>query len=758
MKKIGYRRVIHSNLRRFLLRADDYADKVGIRLTRGSYENEAKYWAITEAMAVWDALNPDGKFYQRLGERLSKLKGFDTRQYYAARDAQVRDLLSRLSSIEERSENAWVRAVCRFMLLPKDVARKWLWHENVDFQSCESFLRRLTNEQHVSLNLHYDLVKGGTETSKLPCFTDGAPNKVWNFFGLTAKEESNRMATKSAVVHDFFGFGMGFALYPNAIDDSATKKNLATQFLSKNHRGDFEVNKEHGGLYWFLYRTLRSNSLYREGKNVELGSWICPGFWFTMIMWGILTLVSPASLLVATCLYVLKGTVSWGLFGLGAILPIVVTLVWVKKLCNKEYDDEYWKWLMVVTGCYLVIILGHEILLHAKDYWSAPAGTLCIFLLVPYCIKKDTLDFWNAPILGKLLPLVFLSAGVWDIHVHSDFWQDGVNFFMWLAQSVWSLIQSVAYYLYEARAMIMWGTIGVAFYAAFLVSLFYFGTWVTKKVDTMVEQGDHNAYSYAGWAMLGVLFVFIVVAMLSASSSLSQSIRGGKLLAALMLINLPFLVFFATRGMNRVSVVVNNKVLRGALKYHTMGEENRSFVRAAISCNKFWVDITHAVARANVLNDILYKVQSHYGSRFVWVIAMIRSVKDDAELSNVQKFASSELYRELSFGEDGVDQDVLRLILSGANEEDIGQAIKSAREKYFSISRKQTEPSTGEKFADWLVEWLNNRALPFFIKCFMFVTWPIRMLWKGICDLYDLWEAFNEQCPQAPPRDRPVAQ
>lgn len=767
-KQINYRKVLHSSVRRFMERPEDFSAKIGIKLVAGDYLGKKEKRAlVAEAMALWMCINPDSQFYNKMWEKVSpKGKHYSDgyyggavwRRFQNARDAQVREISSQLASLEENSKNAWVRAVCRFMLLPKDVVRKWLWHENVDFQSCESFLRRLTDEQHVSLKRHYDLVKARTAIKELPCFTDGALNKVWNFFGLNAKEEPNRMAVKSAMAHDFLGMNMGFALYSNAEDDHVVKKDLAEQFLSKQDRGQFEVNKEHGGLYWFLYRALRSNPLWREGKHVELGAWICPGFWFTMILWGILTLVSPASLLVATGLYVFKGTLSWVLFGLGAILPIVVMAYWVKKLCNKEYNDEYWLFFLKGVFFACLILLAHMALVHAKEFWSVASGALCLIFLVPYCIKNDTLDFWDAPILGKLLPSVFLMAGAWDIHVHSDFWFYFAGFIMSAVTEVWIFAQHVVQTIYEMRMMLLMAVVVVAAYAGLLVALFHLSDYLARKSDELIEKGDRRAYNYES-RVLGAVFVVMMAIFLTSTYRMFSSVPSGAEFLLLVITLIPFLFFLAYCAMNRVEVKVNKKVTRSALLYLTVYDDEQVAIRHAIACNEFWSDIDHAIVRAKVLNRILIKVSSR-SDRCVWIAAMIRVVKSDAEFVNMEHFALSELYSELGFGHTRhfVDQEVISLILSGASDDVIRSAVVSAREKYLAISGKLKKPTAWSLLNSRFSDWLDETAIPFGVKCWGLVTWPFRMFWKAVCDLHTIWESFNEQCPKAPPRDRPVAQ
>lgn len=745
MKKINYAKAVAGSFNQLLKDPEGFAAKLGITLVAGKYLSAPSRIRMTEALTMWAGMNPSSAFYDEVGNRMRRKHSFSWSEYYVARDAYANELLAQMAVSGTSDTNEYVRIVCMFMSLPNEVARKWLWYENVDFQSCESFLRRLTQPQYESLVLHYNLVNDGVPVNKLPCFTEGVLNKVWNLFNIAFKRV-DRMSAKSALAHDFLGMGMGFSLYPDAVVDKQANQNVASQFLSKQDRGAFEVNKEHGGLYWFLYHKLRSNALYREDEEVELGRWICPGFWFTMIAWGVLAIASPVSLIAAVSLLALKGVVSMTLFSLGSILPGIAFLVWARKIGRRTYDKEYWKWLSVMAGIFWVVLILHLIITEAKNSPVFYLGVLCGILLLPYCIKEDTWKFWRAPILGKILPLIFLSAGVLEIYANTEFFE-----FCWsVIQSIGGFLYSVAMSLYEMRVVIITWALLVVGYASMIIGLFHFSNWAMKKIDTMIERGDQRVYQYeraVNWGVIGMLVAFVLV---SISIAPHYNLEGTARLILLCLVALPFLSFLVANLLFRgVAPQANQKVYHNALTgTWQLSLEQMGAVREAIAGNDFWTDIVHAGSRAKALNRVIYRVSGYHESCLEWVIAMIRLIRSDKELNNAVRFVAVSIEVFLYHN---VTPKVLRLILDGASEEIINKAAGEEEGK------KRSAQGSGKPSLWANLSRLSGNAWSEFLVFLYSLTWPVRALWKGARDLYRLWEVFNEQCPQAPSNDRPVA-
>ncbi len=743
MKKIDYAKAVRGSFKHFLKDPEGFAAKLNITLVERKYLNTPSRVRMVEALAMWAGMNPSSAFYDEVGNRMRRKHGFSWSEYYVARDAHVNELLSQMTVSGTSDTNEYLHIVCMFMSLPNEVARKWLWHENVDFQSCESFLRRLTQAQYESLVRHYNLINDGVPVNKLPCFTEGVLNKVWGLFNITFKEVG-RMTTKSALAHDFLGMGMGFGLYPDAVDDKQANSNLASQFLSKQDRGAFEVNKEHGGLYWFLYRKLRSNALYHEDKEVELGRWICPGFWFTMIAWGILAIASPVSLIAAVGLLALKGVVSTALFSLGAILPSVAALVWARKIGSKAYDKEYWKGVFIIYVCLLAAFLAHELIMEAKGLYSFGFGIPCFALLLPYCIKEETTKFWRAPVLGKILPLIFLSAGAVDLYTGTNFFE-----YCWsLMQEIGTFLYSVFMSLYKIRFVIMGWVFVLACYAAMIAGLLYLSDRTAKKAYVMIGKGDQHVYRYEKMINWGITAVLAVVILASINIAPRFNLDTNAMYILLAMTATPFLMLLlASVTFRGVGSQTNEWVLFRALSDVSFLANERKAVKMAVASNAFWIDVLHAGSRAHKLNRVLYRAHHHHGC-FEWAIAIIRSVQNDEELSNAVKFVWEDM--DVMFYHDVTDV-VLRLVLDGASKEVIAQAAKDEDE------RKRNAQTKGNFFFWANLRTWSGKTLSRLLAFLYLLTWPVRAMWKGSRDLYHLWEVFNEQCPQAPSSNKPAA-
>ncbi len=765
-KKLDYSRMLRTWVRRLWKDPTVFSSNIGVTLTEGSYISLAQRSMMTEAMAVWAAINPQSAFYgvveNRLRKKATETKvSFDQGLFVNARDAQVKSLLSRLPEVLCNNTNEYVCVLCMYLLLPAHVARKWLWYENVDFQSVECLLRRMTKEQFESLKHHYDLVQSGVQAKKLPCFTKGVINKVWGLFNPSFVEQ-DRMATKAAIAYDFFGMSMGFKLYSEVTKDDQAPQELASQFLSKRKRdsGDFEVNKEHGGVYWLLYRLLRSNSLYNEGDEVRLGRWVCPGFWVTIILWGILVLASPASLVAALGLYFMNGVTSWTLLGVGAITPVILGAIGIKKACGRTYTGDYWKgvWIaLLVTTLTVLAYLATEFL---KNFPSFYVGIASLVFLVPYCVEKETGAFWQAPIMGKLFPFLFLGVLGWDIHTHSNFFMECWFTVTGIAGWIWSTILDILGAIWGARYTVLGGLFGIALYAGLLVGLFRLNDWAVKKTDAMIEAGDKRVYTYQGVfngavAILGIA----MLGLLGLTYMQFELLSTRAFMSVVIAVALPFLLLVGL-GVTVRSVTTRTGDRVAALTL------NRSFydgqykaVFRAISSNHFWTEVAHAEARAKSLDRILSKASGFGDERFQWLLAIVRSVKNDDELNNVTKFFLSHdsLCRELWLE---VSPQLLDLIFSGESEDVLREAFEKEK-----LRQQEEARLRGPALPQRLQTWATENLIPFLekveaviIATWLFLSWPIRALLKGVKDAYRMWEAFQEECPASPPHERPLAQ
>ncbi len=749
MKKLVYGKMLNSWTRRFMKDPAGFSKKVGVSLVDHKYGHET-YVLMIEAMAVSVGVNPSSALYCEIEKRLREIAEkmgvyFDRKLFEKARNAQVKELLKPLPEIlAGASGNKYLSALCMYLMLPVSVARKWVWHENVDLQSVESFLRRMTDKQFQSLKHHFQLVGDGVESKDLPCFTDGMCNRVWRFFNPTFKEQG-RMDVKAAIAHDFLGLSMGFKLYPSAVEDVRIDQDLASQFLSKRKRdtGDFELNTEHGGLYWLLYRKLRSNTLYGEKNEVKLGRWVCPGFWVTIVLWGILAVVSPVSLLAGIGILLANGVVSLPLFGLGAILPVILGAIGIKKACGKAYNSGYWTGVLVGIVAIFVSIGIYRIFDLLKELPTLYAGIACLVFLVPYCVINETWKFWRAPVMGKLFPLLFLSVLAFDLYTNTSFFQ-----------FCWSVVVSSAMFLYGVRYLIF-GCVAVALaYAALCIGLIYLSELMLKSTDAMIEKGivgqRLNVWITNGFvALSSVMFVTVLAQVFT---------RYGIGSWALYLVGAPFLMFLIINlGMRKLDDRIKNLLVQQTVDGgYWLSKYKKGVVRAAVCNNCFWTEIAHSTVRGRELNKFLIMAETRNDNRFEWIVAILRSVKSDEEFGNAKSFVSSDSYRYLCID---VNSEILTLILAGATEEILDLAIRAETDRLNNLPRiSDGKEHWVSALFERFINWMDSTFLPVAVPIVRFFTWPIRASWKGVKDLYRLLQAFNEQCPPSPPTMRPSAQ
>ncbi len=236
-----------------------------------------------------------------------------------------------LESFTDNS-NKYIALIAKIELLPVKIWRKILWRYNIDFLSLESFLRRISGNQIAAIEVNLSDIENGvtprvlklTVRDRTLLFLQKPLNLLIRFLEKTfntkadeKKHDSKRYLSKGAWAYNLGLLDFGFAMYPGGVDsDRRIENRSASRFLStKNHVNDFIVNQD-DGIYWFFYRFVRSYFGFKGYNTVSLSSWICPGFWKTLILsaWFFIGPFISISLL--------STILSWKT----AILPIVLAL------------------------------------------------------------------------------------------------------------------------------------------------------------------------------------------------------------------------------------------------------------------------------------------------------------------------------------------------------------------------------------------------------------------------------------------------
>ncbi len=306
------------------------------------------------------------------------------------------DLLERVAS-----EDSLRGFIACWLRLPVTIVETLKWSVNLDIQSRESFLRRLLRSQIESVRGAY--VEFFEYECVPSCMSDGS-FRTWthrnvSYESLAAEPlvSDKRTESKSAWNKEYAYMNFGHALYPEGAADDTSESGVFRKFLSvKNHVNDFAVN-QHDGLYWFLYRTLRSNYVWNRNAEVKLSPRICPGFWVTIMSWFFITLFSP--ILALTVLFpLLTGSTDFT-FGtllgsvVGAVSPILLllysifyffrdskTIIWMTNALDRHFDRYFQVWVVSLKALVFVCISMFALLSTVELGINPDSPTLYLFI------------------------------------------------------------------------------------------------------------------------------------------------------------------------------------------------------------------------------------------------------------------------------------------------------------------------------------------------------------------------------------------
>ncbi len=341
--------------------------------------------------------------------------------------AEVRNWLNTI--INDGETDVYIKIIAMMEFLPVKVLRALLWRGNIDFpaptnsnetslQCMEACLRRMNTDQLIALSNTYEQVQRGELPevmkpllwlSRLLYMIVGFIRSQQSLQEMWAFDDQQTMAgdrylSKSAWAYNLLGIDFGFALYPKGVNDDTVIANKSfTRFLSvKNHINDFVVNQENG-LYWWLYKSARSNYVMSPSKKVELKPHVCPGFWATLARHFIFWVVSPVTFVVLWfnapinmdfngLWHIMKSTAIITLITIGCITPIWCLIAAVKLLFHvigellkkmidpSEEQKEKWKmrWLQTVNSITPYLRTIGKIL--------RSLGIICIILVICFFI------------------------------------------------------------------------------------------------------------------------------------------------------------------------------------------------------------------------------------------------------------------------------------------------------------------------------------------------------------------------------------
>ncbi|MDD4412151.1 MAG: hypothetical protein PHR00_00665 [Patescibacteria group bacterium] len=235
-----------------------------------------------------------------------------------------------ISQLETDSSNSYINKVLTIESLPTTVWRKLLWKENINFDSYEACLRRMSEKQLCAIQDNFNDFSCRKIPRVFTWFDKVFRGVSYEKLSYEATSDKRRYVSKGSMSYNLLGLDFGFNAYPNGEnDDYKIIEFSPLRFLSvKNHADDFVVNQE-DGKYWKMYRLARSNYAFRPNRKVELKDHICPGFWYTFLIHLLFWIISP--ILAANGIYQLSEN-SWpeiDVFTKISLLPGLLTPLWL---------------------------------------------------------------------------------------------------------------------------------------------------------------------------------------------------------------------------------------------------------------------------------------------------------------------------------------------------------------------------------------------------------------------------------------------
>ena len=306
---------------------------------------------ILEAEVFWRMIL-NSQFY--LGYDFKNIENIDLEKELRSflGEATNEDIYNLLKKVSDSTTNSYLKIVCKILALPNIVWKELLYRKNIDFQSFESFLRRLKSEQYEAIDIaHKQLFE-----DKIVPIIFSQDKKIRQFFKKVPSYDkiidsyynfSEKYSSKGAMSYDLFNLDFGYGRFPNGISDDTevVEKDLSRFISIKNHVNDFVVNKRDGG-YWYMYKKARSNYVYMPDKEIKLSTHICPGFWYTLMVHLLFWIISPLAFLATLTIVNFEETFSslttYGLASFTFIWSILAIIKYlVLKIQSKKLRTKY---------------------------------------------------------------------------------------------------------------------------------------------------------------------------------------------------------------------------------------------------------------------------------------------------------------------------------------------------------------------------------------------------------------------------------
>ncbi|MFA4817949.1 MAG: hypothetical protein WC608_04495 [Parcubacteria group bacterium] len=643
-------------------------------------------------------------------------------------------------------KNPFIKVVAIVECFPTKVWRKILWGYNIDFSSCESFLRRLTANQLSSIQENY-----------LDLFSRNEVPRVFTKFdkrfrGITAEkllaeakydDDEKRYASKGAMSYNLLNLDFGFNAFPRGVANDTKKIEISPlQFLSvKNHADDFVVNME-DGKYWGLYRSVRSNYVWKPKKLVQLSTHICPGFWYTLLMQFLFWVVSPV-LAIAMASVIASGhshSIPNALF-IGMAIPGMFTPVWlalatakysfnkiltenVKKKWN-DFGERHEEALtligviaggLVVSAAAIAAVIGTYLVAKPLGIFWASVTVVLVFtgLFLILNKKNNRFYFWAHPEVAMILKIALPTfAGGLLIRITYPYYQVIAKIALW----VWGILESFASMVISIISML--GMVSLVFIFPFV----FFALMAFLSKNLTEEQMEKFCIALEKAMPFGVGFTF-VASLAVFVANVNEAVPSPIIIIGMLMFLATgiLLAIFSSQAFNKYDprFISNADVLNEAC-----GDEfRRKRIKAKWVLKNKWLQSLSKEERELKIIKLVAAFGEIFGilereiAYLEFIPIMTASALDDiaANVYDIRPFNKGRMK-------------IVRLMI----------ASHSLSEAIFLYQQKQQRRERG---------WKRTKKI-FMIIFFpaVLLYWALKKLLEYSKTLFKLWKLFNKLCP-----------
>lgn len=419
--------------------------------------------------------------------------------------AELNDVIRNYSGLGKG--NILLDTVAKLELFLVRVFLRVLWFYNIDYQSFESCLRRITSEQIAGIHETYANLYGASP--KVPrAFTEGLYNfmrdvrhgcvSVQELLNEKGENDEIRYQSKGAIAFNFFGWDMGFHRYPKENTDGILASTPAGTFLSLTNRTSaekvFTTNKGEGGVYWWLYKTCRSNYLWNRDGVVEFSKKICPAFWYTVLCWITFLFLSPLAFGVTFLMD--EHWYAYPVATVGLITPLILAVAIFKYLCGRILDvfacGASW-----IEKKFPKVVIDREFWEDFRDgavVWFAFA---CGTLLFSALVWGIYLFFGESNLSAAIIGIFALLYGYYMAYYKEWTWPTSVP---WIGKPVTAFIIIEMVYIYNANiieffyALSGWtfSHLPFVFFTLFCTGVLAAWWWFDKKLNAFADSAQYE--------------------------------------------------------------------------------------------------------------------------------------------------------------------------------------------------------------------------------------------------------------------------